>query len=114
MAQEIKPAVTIKKVGGDVKAPAKKEAPKPVVGVTQNLVRLHYKKENTHMLSHVHAIVQGVNHVPEGVWAEAKKHPANAAMLKAGDIVDLDNQSDITGESEKTDKDEASEDEESA
>lgn len=86
--QPAPPAVQIIKPG---QAPAEKApaAPKEVKGKSQKLVAVHYKKANTHILHHVHAITQGVNHLPEEVLAEALKHPANAALVASGDLVIL-------------------------
>lgn len=63
-----------------------------VKGSSQKLVQVEYMKDNHHVLgsvSSVHAVRKGVNHLPEHVWAEAKKHPSVQKMLETGDLVEM-------------------------
>ena len=68
-------------------AAAKAEAAPAVEGAKQDLVQVEYKKDNHHILSGVHALRQGVNHLPRSVWEEAKKHPSIQSMMASGHIV---------------------------
>lgn len=81
------------------KAPGEKVEQRKVEGKAVKLVMLDYKKDNTHLLHHVHAISQGLNSIPEDVWAEAKKAPANKALLDAGHLVEV-KQAEVVAESE--------------
>ena len=78
-------------------APKKVDAPEvqPVVGEKQNLVSVIYKRPNHHLLDHIYAITQCVNHVPVKLWEKAKSHPAVVAMLKSGDLKLADAQSEV-------------------
>lgn len=69
------------------KKPAAPEAVKAVEGKKVELVEVEYKKENHHVLDHVHALRKGKNHLPKEVWEKAKAHPVNAALIKEGHLV---------------------------
>lgn len=80
-----------------------------VEGKPQSLVKIHYKKENHHLLNHVYAVTQGLNHVPADVWVEAKKQPATAQLLKDGHLVE---DAPLAAAPEPTEPDESEESEE--
>lgn len=68
-------------------AAAKAEgSPTEVKAFAQDLVKIHYSKDNNHVLSGVHALAPGLNHVPVQVWKEVRNHPSIQAMIKSGHI----------------------------
>lgn len=69
------------------KAAEQADGSKEVQGSKVELVKVQYKKDNHHVLSGVHALRQGDNHLPKSVWEEAKSHPSVASMIASGHIV---------------------------
>jgi hypothetical protein len=73
---------------GDKSAPLKKEPEqKTVTGVKQDLVKIHYKKKNHHVISGVHSIRHGDNHIPRSVLNDALKHPSTLQLIKDQDLI---------------------------
>lgn len=70
-------------------APAPQAGMKAVEGKKQDLVQVHYKKKNNHILSAVHSLGEGINHVPRDVWESAKKHPSIQQMIMDEHIVEV-------------------------
>lgn len=69
------------------KAAAAEKPAEAVQGLKQDLVKVEYKEEKHHVLTGVHAIRQGVNHLPEHIWAAAKRHPSVQKLIEDGHIV---------------------------
>lgn len=66
---------------------APESAPVAEVSVAKEpLVQLHYSGDNHHILDHVHAIRQGINHVPAAVWAKVKEAPAIVKLIADGKL----------------------------
>lgn len=96
---------------------AAKAAPGPlpekpgVSGVKQDLVVVHYKKKNTHVLGiGAHSIAEGVNSLPKSVWAEAQKHPSVQQLIKDGHLAEVKPASSVeteAGESSEEESDDA-------
>lgn len=90
MAKQVKVAApAVQRVKPAVAGSAPGLAPVAVVGKKVDVVHVHYKKQNTHVLHHVHAVAQGLNTLPKEVWEEAKKHPTTQALIKSGDLVEI-------------------------
>jgi hypothetical protein len=68
--------------------PAKKAPEQKVVtGVKQDLIKVHYKKKNHHVLNHVHSLRNGDNHIPRSVLNEALQHPSTIKLLNDKDLI---------------------------
>lgn len=68
------------------KAPAPAQV-KEVVGKRVDLVQVHYKGKNNHILhTQAHALAPGLNHVPRDVMNAEMKHPAMAQLVKDGAV----------------------------
>lgn len=60
---------------------------KVVTGIKQDLVKIHYKKKNHHVLSGVHSIRHGDNHIPRSVLNEALKNPSTLQLVNDQDLI---------------------------
>lgn len=58
-----------------------------VVGKALELVQIQYNRDNHHVLSGVHALRQGLNHIPKAIWDSVKENPFIKADIDAGVIV---------------------------
>lgn len=76
---------------------------------SQDLVQIEYKKDNHHVLSGVHALRNGVNHIPRHVWEDVKNHPFILEDIKNGHIVPMSDASEPECEDD-ADTDEQSDD----
>lgn len=73
---------------GEMAPSAPAEEAEPVVESQPiEMAAVLYKKQNHHLLHHVHMLVPGLNHIPQSVLDEALKHPTNAALVKDGHMV---------------------------
>ena len=60
---------------------------KTVEGKKQNLISVHYTKDNHHILDGVHALRKGNNSIPKEAFIEHMKHPSTQQLIKDGHII---------------------------